>query len=449
MTKFADQLLNDLMDEYRPALQDIQRPAAGGRGPVPRRAEARLVAGEQTLRPRTGPPHGGGWWSWLAPLAAAAGVIVAVGLAVSLAGTVGRGRPTGPVSVAAGQPRYYVEAGVCCGRPVVRSAVTGRVTATVPVPVATARVTNGYGIDEVVSARDGTFFVTAYPPQGKGGQRIYRFRLTRSGRISGFAAVPGALLGNRLWEADAMAASPDGSRVAVAFYYDGSSRKPNPDYIVVVNTKTGAQSVWRGGTASLGPTFSVASMSWTGDGRELVFLGQYCRTPLRLPGASDSEGCGGGHRRIAQVRTLDPASSGGRLDSGRLLLGQSARLPYIAQALISPGGSTITAVVLRGPVHGSASVGGFLPRNLSVEQISVATGAPVRVLYRRNLGSITGEIGAPDCLILSQDIPGQHWMLNGGISGRGGDSTGFNGWIHHGRLVPLPPADGYVAAEAW
>jgi len=37
---------------------------------------------------------------------------------------------------------------------------------------------------------------------------------------------------------------------------------------------------------------------------------------------------------------------------------------------------------------------------------------------------------------------------NGGIC-VGNCSSGFNGWIDHGRLVPPPPADGRLAAEAW
>ncbi|HLI38326.1 MAG TPA: hypothetical protein VKV80_13455 [Streptosporangiaceae bacterium] len=36
MTKFADELFNDLMREYQPALQRVQRPAAAGRRAVPR-----------------------------------------------------------------------------------------------------------------------------------------------------------------------------------------------------------------------------------------------------------------------------------------------------------------------------------------------------------------------------------------------------------------------------
>jgi hypothetical protein len=382
---------------------------------------------------------------WVIPLAAAIGVLLAVSLAGIFAGAVGSRTQTGPRAVEGGQPRYYVEAGLCCDRTVVRSTATGKVTATVPVPLPDVRDISGYGINTVASARNGTFFVTAYAPGDKG-QRIYRFRVTRSGRVSGFSPLPGGLLGSRQWEADAMAASPDGSRVAVAFYYAGSSRNPHPDYIVVVNTATGAHSVWRGGTAALGPTFSVASLSWTGDGHELVFLGQWCREP---GGPADSEGCGNGNRRIAQVRTLDPAAPGGRLDSGRLLLGQSARLPYIAQALISPDGSTITAVVLTGSKTGSHAVSGLLPSHLTVQQISVATGRQLRLLYHRNLGPTSQIAGAPDCLILSQDSAGRHWMLSGGISGGAGYNNGFDGWLQDRRLIPLRPADGSIAEEAW
>lgn len=434
VSKFADQLFTDLMREYQPALERRGRDTAPQAGRPDRQARRRP----------DGPP-GRRWLSWLAPLAAAAGVAAAVGVAAILGQGIGAGRLAAPPA-GAGQPRYYVQAGLCCSRPVVRSSATGKVTARVPVPVATPRDIGGYGVDMVASARGRTFFVAAFAPPGDRGQRIYRFRVTRSGKVSGFAAVPGGIIGDGQWEADAMAASPDGRRVAIAFRYDGNARKPPSDYIAVVDTATGARTMWRGSSAALGRSFSVASLSWTADGRELVFLGQWCHSATA---PYNSNACGGSVRRIAEVRALNPVSGGGRVDSGRLLLRQSARFPYIAQALISPDGSTITAVVLAGGAKGAHDVSGLLPDELSVTQISVATHAQVRVLYRRRLGPTSQIIGAPDCLILSQDIPGRHWMLDGGISGGAGRRNGFNGWIDAGRLVPLPPADGDVAGQAW
>ena len=117
------------------------------------------------------------------------------------------------------------------------------------------------------------------------GQRLYRFRLTSTGQVTGFASLPGGTLGNRNWTADAIAASPDGSRVAISLSWAGpvcGSRpgktacphfSTRPSYIDIIEVATGTRSVWRGGT---GPAFTVASLSWTARGRELVYLGQSC-----------------------------------------------------------------------------------------------------------------------------------------------------------------------------
>jgi hypothetical protein len=55
----------------------------------------------------------------------------------------------------------------------------------------------------------------------------------------------------------------------------------------------------------------------------------------------------------------------------------------------------------------------------------------------------------PEPLALIPDGTGRHWMFEGAISSRSGYDNGFNGWIDHGRLIPLQPADGYEASEAW
>lgn len=114
-----------------------------------------------------------------------------------------------------------------------------------------------------------------------------------------------------------------------------------------------------------------------------------------------------------------------------------------------PIGGAITAVVLRGAVVGSHSVSGAVPDNLAVEKISVATGQKLATLYHRRLGPTSQIVGAPHFLVLSADASGEHWLLNGGISGGAGYNNGFNGWIDHGRLIPLAPHDGWDADEAW
>ena len=413
-------------------------------------AVARAVP-EESLRPLVEPDPGhrqrhSGRPGWLAPAAAAVGVALVIGLAV-LAGRITAGHSGQTVARSAGMPRYYVEEGLGGGRPVIRSTATGAVTGVVPVP--TSGNAPGYA---VVSAADanGTFFVAAYSPAERG-ERLYQFRLTRAGRVSGFSALPGGRLAGSQWAADTLAVSPDGSRIAVGMSFTGPSGpcgspgqracpRSRPDYIMAISISTGAKTVWRNEAGAPHSWFSVDSLSWTSDNRELVVLGEWC------PTAADSEGCGPG--RIAEVRALDPASGGGPVYSGRLLLRQSARFPYPVQALISPDGATITAVVLRGRVVGNSQISGSVPQELSVQRFSAVTGQPLTVLYRHRLGDTSEVNGAPHFLALTQDASGQHLMLDIGLCA-GHCTDGVNGWIHNGRLVPLQPADGREADQAW
>jgi hypothetical protein len=407
-------------------------------------AAARTIP-EDTLHPLIAPPPRRRA-AWVSPLAAALGIVLVVGLGIAL-GTrlTGSGSSSEPAGGPAPVPAYYVVGGIQGGPPVVRSTATGKITATVPVP----KEANVDVDDFLAAARGGVFFVAAAAP-GTSGEHLYRFSLTRSGQITGFAVVPGGVLGNRNWTPDAMAASPDGSRVAVSFAYAyagpgcGSTGQqpcpgPHPDYIDIIDAGTGTRSVWRGGT---GAGFSVASLSWTAHGRELVYLGQTC-TYQQL----NSEVCAR-RMRTAVVRALNPAAGGGRLDSGPVLLRQSARYPYIAQAEISPDSTTITALVLTGRMSSSHGISDLVPPDLSVIQVSRATGRPLRVLYQRNLGRTTGINDAPDFLQLSQDSAGQHWMLNGGLCA-GHCTEGFNGWLRDGELVPLSPVNGREVDQAW
>ena len=409
-------------------------------------AVARAVP-EDTLRPLIAPPpRRRRRAAWVSPLAAALGIVLVAGLAIAL-GTrlTGSGSSGGPAGGLARVPAYYVVEDIQGGAPVVRSTATGKITATVPVPKEA-----NVGVDDILAAaRGGVFFVAAAAP-GTSGEHLYRFSLTRSGRVTGFAVVPGDVLGNRNWTPDAMAASPDGSRVAVSYAYayagpgcggpgQGACPAPHPDYIDIINAGTGTRSVWRGGTV---PAFSVASLSWTADGRQLVYLGQSCHR-LQL----NSEACAHGGR-TAEVRALNPAAGGGRLDSGPVLLRQSARYPYIAQAQITPDGTTITAVVLTGRLSSAHGVSDLVPPDLSVIQVSRGTGQPLRVLYQRNLGRTTDVNSGPDFLQLSQDSAGQHWMLNAGLC-VGSCRDGFNGWLRDGGLVPLVPLNGRAVDQAW
>ena len=76
-----------------------------------------------------------------------------------------------------------------------------------------------------------------------------------------------------------LAVSPDGSKLA--FTVDSSSHVGNQspgysDEIIVIDLRTGANEVWTGGLYRSGKQFSIRDLSWTADGRSLVFLGQWC-----------------------------------------------------------------------------------------------------------------------------------------------------------------------------
>ena len=299
----------------------------------------------------------------------------------------------------------------------------------------------------LAAAGNGTFYIAAFE-RGVRGEQIYRFRVTAAGHVAEFARVPGGIL-RPGWAADALAASPDGSRVAVgAYYYPYHGGLPQrSDQLVVINTATGAQSTWRGGSPAPGYRFfRVASLSWTGDSRELAVLGEWCKVDSDAGG----EGCPR-WERVAQLRAINPAGpGGGSVLAGRLLLRQAPRT-YLAQALVSPDGSVITAMVLRGKIRGNPDISGMYPQLMSVERIATATGRTLGVLYRRDLGDTSSSSGPmSDPLTLIADAAGQGLILDGGICNLH-CSNEFNGWLHNGTLVPLRPA-GFAhreSAEAW
>jgi hypothetical protein len=385
---------------------------------------------EDTLRPLAAPARRGRRWTrWLAPAAAAAAVTLVVSLAAVLTGR--PPAPPGPAAGSFGVPRYYADMDFH-GKAVVRVTATGAVTDSIPVP-RVAHAPDG----NITAAANGTFFAAAFTSPSQ--ERIYRFGVTGAGKVSGFAPVPGS--GALADQVDAMAASPDGSELAVA-----TKGGPfGPARITAIDAATGRRTVWQGGLARRGfRGFDISSLSWTSDQQELVFTAQWCK-PFEVNSQVCEKAASGG-RRAAEVRALNPAAGGGRLDSGQLLLRQSARYPYIASAAISPDGTTITALVLHGPVRVPSP--GTVPDHLSVVQISAATGRQLRVLYQR----LTGPTFVWQ---LSPDASARQWLLDGVDVYGGGDGPrsqsrlGFNGWIGNGRLHRLQPAGGYLAGEAW
>jgi hypothetical protein len=94
----------------------------------------------------------------------------------------------------------------------------------------------------------------------------------------------------------------------------------------------------------------------------------------------------------------------------------------------------VTAVLTDCPPHGACT--------LTVARIPVGTAQQPRVLYQVHSGTRFQGIFER---LFSSDPSGRYLILDAGAG-----SARVNGWIDHGRLVPLAPANGNIPEyEAW
>ena len=227
------------------------------------------------LRPRTAPRRPRHQPAWAAPLAAAAAMVLVIGLAVVVShGLFGSRQRGGARSGPAAPLPFYVATDAAITKIVVRSTATGKVVAVVPV---TPGESSGADLiaPALATGANGTFYVAALE-HGVRREQIYRFRVTAAGHVTGFARVPGGGL-RPGWAADSLAASANGSRIAVGASYYLTHVNPGPeqsDQVVVINTHTGAQRTWRGGSLAGGypAHLSVEQMSAaTGRSRGVIY----------------------------------------------------------------------------------------------------------------------------------------------------------------------------------
>jgi hypothetical protein len=311
---------------------------------------------------------------------------------------------------------------------VVRATATGVVTATIRCPWPDAQIAP----QGMTAAGHRAFFVVCQKTarHGKGfvvtGARIYQFRLSGSGGISGYSLVPGGVLGQH--RVEDVAASLDGAQLAVTVGPASlSATSPEQADVLVINSQTGVRAIWHGGVK----VFGAADLTFTSGGRELQFLGRTrCGQATGTTKARGAATC-------RELRAVSPAAAGGELDSSRLLLRLSAliRSPadYVNDVVISPDGSTLTAAVIhsRSRPHQSTSI--------LIIKYSAATGRQLHVLYRMRTGN--GFFYR----FFGSDPTGRYLLFNAGPT-----SGTVNGWIDHGRLIRLKPADGSnVFYETW
>ncbi len=357
-------------------------------------------------------------------------VVVATAAAVTLsAGATGAGQhPAANTHPQAGPPRYYVvETGP--QQPIaVRATATGRVTGTVPQP---REMTCGGQEDSFAATANETFFMlcTAWR-HGSGAATspdtfVYRFKVTSTGRVTGFSPVRGGELKGML--GDEIAVTPDGTQVAVEAtkppptgpFYTNTA----PAGIFVINTRTGQRALWRNGPYLPGAVqFAYAQdISFSGSGRELVVAQSRCRRTRYLVECN-------GHAQV-QVRAYRQPSGGGSLERGQVL----AQNRSISAAVISQDSSALTEELIACPRRGTCT--------LSVERVSLRTHRAV-VLYLTRTGTPSGGVFSR---FFSADPTGRYLIVDAGAG-----NARVNGWIDHGKLVPLAPSDGNAPAyEAW
>jgi hypothetical protein len=368
--------------------------------------------------------------------------IAAISLAVALAGGSGvavaapvAGASAGRGATApAGPPRYYYESGIN-GRndhlqTVIRATATGAVTAHVRCP---GKPGSHIGLTGAVAPADNqAFFVVCEKSVWHATgpvvywSRIYRFTVTKAGRISSYVAVRGGTVtGARI---GGLAVTPNGSEIAAEVPPASHPLAANPPQkILIINTATGAHAVWHSPPAAPGTVrYEVGDISLTADGRGLVFLTQpHC---VKGKGAPPCKVTGG-----EQVRELSHVRGGGLLSSARVILKQASlgRLSttYINNAVVTPNGSTVLLTWLH-PKGDQCT--------WSVIEVSAATGKETGVRYSVDTG--TGF----NYRLFSADPSRRYLLFDVGPS-RGS----VNGWIDNGHLVRLKPNGENVFSEAW
>lgn len=374
-----------------------------------------------------------GWRARLAPLAAAAAMLMVIGGTIfavrELPGATSA--PFADIGTAHTPPPYYVDLDDNHFL-LVRATSTGLLTERLPAPDpwdgASTRLETA-----LAAAANGRTFVVIYNNRGTGigpyHTGIYAFSLTGSGHIANFRRVKGGVIPGlaRIFAA----VSPDGSKVAIAGVpeaaAEGNTSALQPARIVVVNLRTGRRVVFQGGMDRRGQQFGINDVAWTNDGKSLVYLAQWC-TQL------DPQfviGCDTG-RSVTKLRMISAVGNGGSLNGGRTLLRDSRAHPLILQALASPDGRSLVVMTERG-------------NEVRLVRFDLRTGRPIAVLYARHALNEQGIFPGLSNASLSSDGTGRYLILDE-------DLGALDGWIHDGRFHLMKTGltnDTFAACPAW
>jgi hypothetical protein len=311
--------------------------------------------------------------------------------------------PAPPPSAATeGMPPFYLVADHFGPVADVRDSATGQVTSTVPLPAAIDPK-----LTQVTAAGNDRMFVLAVFSLDHGTQ-FYELRITAAGRSAGLTrlAIPPLPPSQA---ADAIALTPDGTRLAVAVQTPGEHTT-----IEAITLATGALRTWTTTRSGL-----LENLSWDAAGRRLGYFW------------SGSTGSPGG------LWLLDTGAPGSTLVSGRPLLPQTVGPDQVQAALISPDARTIIAAVTYNSttkVGRGTVVGGIV-------DVSARTGRPLRTLLaERAAHSGDADWYVTGCLLPSIDTSGNHLLVSCNKFGR----------LDRGRFTAVPGAAPQAAvAAAW
>jgi hypothetical protein len=292
----------------------------------------------------------------------------------------------------------------------------------------------------MAAAPDGRTFYIAYDatPAGPGDRSqlwIYQLRVTDSRLVR----VPGGVLTSVSYFGvrGSMAVSPDGTELALTqpTPVRGYQGPGSVDAIVVINLRTREHVTWQGGLAPAGHMLLIPDVSWTPDGRSLVFLAVFCKPAIGLNLCEEAFGLEGSRGQL--VLSIPVATGGGslRLNRSKVLLSAG---PVITHAIAGPRPGELTLVML----SGRKTTAGFWPV-ATVQRVKVDSGVVLSTEYRL----VTGRGEQPPREIgLGADPSGQHLLLSYF------EQDGYlTGQIGRGAFRPLPvlqPYRGYPVT-AW
>jgi hypothetical protein len=263
--------------------------------------------------------------------------------------------------------------------------------------------------DAAISASaDGRTFVVAYNDWDSLRTNLFRFSLTSSGQVAGFARIRTVGLPG-LTELS-LAISPSGTQVALAGIPDLSRSilpSSGPPRLLVVNLRTGRVRTWRGLTGT-GETDSIQDPAWVGDGA-VRFLVETCGGYRDVP---DNAACAYSGPTGSEW-TLDVPQGNAPLGSGRVLV----TLPGVTVQALSSGGDGQAVTALQ-PLR----TGG-----IQVARYDMPTGRLLKVLYRGKGAWKSNDYYAG----LAADGSGKYFLVDE-------DLGTFFGWLGGGRFHKLP-----------